>query len=138
MLDEIFESEEIKSEIRKNNIAQKHVISIKDSLKDKIINKREYMSDEEIKYFIKRELKKVIEEQEKARIAKEKEMARKEATNNRRTYGGYCSISCRHYYEEFLDSGGAIVGDFDSDGYVEYYCGLGHSISNGRFCEYYE
>lgn len=50
----------------------------------------------------------------------------------------YCSINCIHYYEEFLDSGGGIVGDFDSEGYVEYYCNLGHTIVDGRFCEDYE
>ena len=31
-----------------------------------------------------------------------------------------------------------IVGDFDSEGYVEYYCGLGHSLSYGSFCKDYE
>ncbi|MBQ2665322.1 hypothetical protein [Methanobrevibacter sp.] len=37
-IDEIFESEEIKSEIRKNKSDPMHVIYIKDILKDKIIN----------------------------------------------------------------------------------------------------
>ena len=52
-IDEIFESEEIKTEIRKNNVGQKHVISIKDQLKNKLILKREIMNEEEIKNFIK-------------------------------------------------------------------------------------
>ena len=54
------------------------------------------------------------------------------------THGGYCSFNCRHYHEEFLDSYGGIVGDFDGAGYVEYYCNLGHSIVHGRFCKDYE
>lgn len=57
-------------------------------------------------------------------------------TNSKR--GGYCGLSCKHCYEEFFDSGGGIVGDFDSGGYTEYYCHLGHTISHGSFCEDYE
>ena len=132
-IDEIFESEEIKSEIRKNNIGQMHVTSIKNSLKYKIINKREVMGEKEIKYFIKTELEKVRKEQKKTRITKDVNSAK-----IKRTRGGNCSLNCRHCYEEFLDSGGGIVGDFDSEGYVEYYCHLGHPISYGRFCEDYE
>ena len=128
MIDEIFESKEIQSEIRKNNVNQKDVLSIKDLLKNKIIYKKENMSNAEIKYFIKTELKKARKKQENTRISTKKEKIR----------GGYCSLSCRHYYEEFLDSGGGIVGDFDSDGYVEYYCHLGHPISDGKFCKDYE
>ncbi|MBQ6511321.1 zinc ribbon domain-containing protein [Methanobrevibacter sp.] len=134
-IDKIFESDEIKSEIRKNKIEQMHVISIKNSLKNKIINKRENMSDDEIKHFIKTELKKAIKEQEKVRITKEKEMKRKE---NEMTNGGYCNYNCKHFYEEFLDSGGMIVGDFDSEGVVDYYCTLGHSVAIGKFCKDYE
>ena len=73
-IDKIFESEEIKSEIRKNNISQKYVFSIKYSLNNKLINKKEEMSDEEIKYFIKTELEKANKEQKKAKIKKEKEI----------------------------------------------------------------
>lgn len=143
-IDEIFESAEIKLEISKSNIDQMHVTSIKDSLKNKIIDNEENMSEEEIRYFIKIELEKASKEQENARIAKEKaEKARiareKEMVENERTRGGYCGLGCRHCYEEFLDSGGAIVGDFDSGGCVEYYCNLlGHYVDYGRFCEYYE
>ena len=129
IIDEIFDSEEIKSEIRKNNIDQIHISSIKDSLKNKLINKRENMNEVEIRYFIKTEL-------EKARITEEKEMNRKNMEDT--VHKSYCSLNCRHCYEEFLDSGGGIVGDFDSDGYVEYYCHLGHSVVYGRFCEDYE
>lgn len=130
-IDEIFESEGIKSEIRKNNISQIDVISIKDRLIDKIINKKEKMSEGEIKYFIKTEL-------EKIRIEKEKEMPSEIIENNEIFQGNYCSLSCRHCYEEFLDSGGGIVGDFDSEGCVEYYCQLGHRVSFGSFCEDYK
>ena len=52
--------------------------------------------------------------------------------------GGYCGFSCRYYREEFFSSCGGIEGDFDSEGYVEYYCALGYCISHGSFCEYYE
>jgi predicted nucleic acid-binding Zn ribbon protein len=138
MIDEIFESEEIKSEIRKNNISTIHVISIKNNLKNKIIDKKENMSEKEIKYFIKTELKKVSEKQEKARITKEKEMNSNKIEKNKMTHGGYCSLSCIHCYEEFLDSGGEIEGDFVSDGIYEYYCNLGHSVYYGSFCEDYE
>lgn len=131
-LEEIFESEEIRSEIRKNGIDQRQVMSIKKSLKKKIIVNTKDMSDDEIRYFIKTEL----ENARKARIAKE--MRSKNTQENKLNRGGYCSIHCRHYYEEFFDSGGGIVGDFDSDGYFEYYCKLGHSISHGCYCEYYE
>ena len=54
------------------------------------------------------------------------------------TRGGYCGLSCRHCYEELLDSDGGIVGDYVDGGMYEYYCALGHPISHGSFCEYYE
>ena len=132
-IEEIFESEEIKSEIRKNNIDQVHVISIKDNLKNKLITKRKNMSESEIKYFIKTELKNAKREQEKAILIKEKEMEK-----NERIHGGYCNYNCKHFYEEYLDSGGTIVGDFDSEGIVDYYCNLNHSVAIGKFCEDYE
>ena len=129
IIDEIFESEEIRLEIIKNNINQINVISIKDTLKTKLIDKNEKMSEGEIKYFIKTELKKAKKEQ--------KEVSKK-IEKNEPVHGGYCNLNCRHCYEEFMDSGGGIVGDFDSEGYVEYYCGLGHSLSYGSFCKDYE
>lgn len=137
-IDEIFESDEIKSEIRKNNVRQKHVFLIKDRLKYKRIHKREKMSDEEIKYFIKTELENVNKKQKTVIIPKEKEMNRKKTEKTKTVRGGHCDFKCRHCYEEFLDSGGGIVGDFDSEGYTEYYCHLGHSLSFGSFCEDYE
>lgn len=138
IIDEIFESAEIKSEIIKNNIGQTHVISIKDNLKNKIINKRENMSETEIRSFIKTELEKARKEQETVRITKEKEMRSREIKKNEPAYGGHCSLNCAYCYEEYLDSGGGIVGDFDSEGIFEYYCRLGHQISFGSFCKDYK
>ncbi|MBQ9025510.1 MAG: hypothetical protein IJ104_03915 [Methanobrevibacter sp.] len=144
MIDELFESEEIKSEITKNKIIQITVISIKDIIKSKVINKREKIDKEEIESIIKTELIEAIKEQREIRIEEKKEinmkriaeMNSKKIEKNENINGGYCSFSCRHYCEEFFDDRGGIVGDFDSEGYVEYYCALGHSL--GGFCEYYE
>ena len=136
LIDEIFESEEIKSKIRKDKINQINVIYIKDCLKNKLINNKENMSEEEIKDFINTELEKAKIEQRKDRIAKEKAITSK-IEKIETVYGNYCDFNCRHCYEEFLDSSGGIVGDFDSEGYVEYYCQLGHSVSFGSFCEDY-
>ena len=155
MINEILESSEIKSEIREIKIDEKHIRSIKDNIKNKVIDKKENMSEEEIKSFIKAELEKVIrqekariarekekarieKEKEEARLAREKEIRRKEVEWIKIHGGGYCSLDCSHCYEEFLDSHGAIVGDFDSEGFVEYYCGLGHTVSFGSYCEDYE
>ena len=52
--------------------------------------------------------------------------------------GNYCNFNCIHCYEEFFDSEGGIAGNLTSEGYVEYYCNLGHSVVYGRFCEDYE
>lgn len=154
-IDEIFESEEIKSEIRKNKIDQIHVTPIKDNLKNKLIDKRENMSEEEIKHFIKTELEKAGEEQEKARIAEAKEKARiaeamkkyrtaeemryKRTTGSKTTNGGYCGWNCQYYCEEILDSDGREVVDYTEDMSGTYlYCRLGHDLVDGRFCEDYE
>ena len=48
--------------------------------------------------------------------------------------GGYCSRSCRYFYEEYLDDGGGLVAD--ATGEVDYRCKLGYST--GGYCEYYE
>lgn len=138
IIDEILGSDEIKSEIIENKCDLIHIIYIKDKLIDKIINQEVNMSERTIKYYIKNELKKIriTTEIEEARIELEKEMASKKIEESHMTQGGYCDSSCINYYEEFLDSGGGIVGDFDSEGYVEYYCRLGHSL--GGFCKDYE
>lgn len=85
----------------------------------------------------KREKEKRIAE-ENARIAKQKENRSKKIETPRPAHGGYCSFNCAHYREEYLDSGGGIVGDMDFDGYVEYYCSLGHQIADGKYCKDYE
>lgn len=85
----------------------------------------------------KREKEKRIAE-ENARIAKQKENRSRKIETPRPAHGGYCSFNCAHYREEYLDSGGGIVGDMDFDGYVEYYCSLGHQIADGKYCTDYE
>lgn len=85
----------------------------------------------------KREKEKRIAE-ENARIAKQKENRSKKIETPKPAHGGYCSFNCAHYREEYLDSGGGIVGDMDFDGYVEYYCNLGHQIADGKYCRDYE
>lgn len=91
-------------------------------------------------------LQKIEEKEAESRIKQpapettiKKDVGRQSETqNNQRTSGGYCGFECIHYYEEFMDSGGGIVGDFDSEGYVEYYCNLGYPLSDGSFCKYFE
>ena len=78
-------------------------------------------------------LKKADEEslkEKKARTAKSNQM--------NQSSGGHCGLGCKHCYEEFFDGFGGITGDFDDEGYVEYYCHLGHPIVFGRYCEDYE
>lgn len=135
MIDEIFESQEIKSEIRKNKNDQMQVISIKDDLKDKVINKKENMSADEIRYFIKSELKKARKEPEKTISVKENASKKIERND---IDGGYCSYSCIHCYEQYIDSGGGIDFDFAAGEIVDYYCTLGHSLVFGSFCEDYQ
>lgn len=77
-------------------------------------------------------------EEEKVIIKKERKTYSEKIEKNEPVHGGYCNLNCRHCYEEFLDSGGGIVGDFDSEGYYEYYCHLGHYVSFGSFCKDYE
>lgn len=52
--------------------------------------------------------------------------------------GGYCSSSCRYYYEEIITPHG-ISADYTDDMYgVDYCCRLGHSVYHGSFCKDYE
>ena len=152
MIDDIFESEEIKREIRKNNIDQKHIASIKDNLQKKMINRKESMYESEIKYYIKHELnkerelrkKRKLEEEriarklaEQAKIREEQDRILKERIANGELRR--CNNGCRHYYEEFLDEFGGVVADFDPHGAgVVYRCDQGHSACPGGYCEYYE
>lgn len=134
LIDRILESEEIKSEMRKNSIGPEYVPSIKENLKIRIIDKKENMSADEIRDYIKGSIKS-IKEKKQPIIIKETEIRMPE---NEIVYGGRCGPGCSHYYEEYLDSMGSIVGDFDAEGYYEYYCNLGHPISHGRICKDYK
>ncbi|WP_458403149.1 zinc-ribbon domain-containing protein [Methanobrevibacter sp.] len=127
------------TEIHKTNIKQDQ-----DPLKPlrKLIEK-EMAAREEAKKKSKTDNKTNESEKIRSTPKKEKTRIRKEVSNEKTekpkmTNGGYCNLSCRHCYEEFFDGGGGIVGDFDGEGYVEYYCRLGHSAAFGSFCKYYE
>ena len=54
-------NKENRKQIRKNKVDEIHVTPIKDSMKNKIIDKREDMSEEEIKQFLKTELENYYE-----------------------------------------------------------------------------
>ncbi len=131
MIDEIFESGEIKSEIMKIG-----PISA-DYIKDKIIHNKENMSEDEIRYFIKTELKKQIESQKIKEISKNKK--EQDASVKRTGNENFCGFGCKYFHEEFLDENGGMVDHIDPEGAgVDYYCDLGHSVYSGNFCEYYE
>lgn len=146
IFDEVCESQEIQSGIRKNHTGSE-INSIKSSIRKKISGNTRKMSEKEIRDSIKIEFEKAYREREKARIAeenariarekariaREEEIRRKIEANE----GGYCGLSCAYCYEEFLDSSGGIIGDFSPDGFYEYYCSLGHTVSLGSFCEDY-
>lgn len=152
MIDEIFESSEIRLEIRKNKIDQKYATSIKDRLQNKLIDRKEDMDEDEIKDYIKRELKKEREARERkrreeeerarklaeqAKIREEQRRIRQEMVENGEA--GYCGFKCRHFNEEFLDKYGGVVADFDPEGAgVDYHCNLGHSAWPGKFCVDYK
>ncbi|MBO6109867.1 MAG: zinc ribbon domain-containing protein [Methanobrevibacter sp.] len=86
----------------------------------------------------KKAQEKAEEQKKKAKAMKEKETTNRIIVKNVIGHGGHCDFSCRHCYEEFMSGAGGIVGDFDDEGYVEYYCRLGHPVSFGSYCEYYE
>ena len=138
----IFFKKTFSDELRRNGLSFYTGENIKETLEKEISSGQ--LKSEEVEsrmnqliqeYKIKKDN---MQAEENARIAKENEMRLKTIENNNMTHGGYCSFNCIHYREEFLDSYGGIVGDFDSEGYVEYYCNLGHNISNGSFCKDYE
>ena len=81
-----------------------------------------------------KERKRQFEEQKKQM----EDQKKREMEYIRRYGGGYCGFGCRHYYEEYFDSHGGIIGDIDAEGYVEYNCNLGHTVSVGKFCKDYE
>ncbi|WP_458405222.1 zinc-ribbon domain-containing protein [Methanobrevibacter sp.] len=84
------------------------------------------------------ELLKTLYEIKELKKANKNQIKVNDTKDNEMSHGGYCDLNCIHCREEFLDSEGAIVGDFTSEGIVEYYCNLGHSISYGSFCKDYE
>lgn len=135
-IDSVLACEDISSEIRSNNIGQSDINLIKSMLKAKIIDQNEDMSDEDIKDYIRLSIK--THRKVRKAAAPSKPVISHEPVRNEMSHGGYCDLDCRHCYEEFLDSYGGIVGDFDAEGYVEYYCVLGYQVAFGRFCEYYE
>lgn len=135
----IFFKETFSDELQKNGLSFYAGAIIKEKL-EKEIESGQLKSGEvesRMKQLIQ-EYKDIQKTEEKVRIAKENEMRHEKTEAPEMTYGGYCSFHCIHYREEFLDSGGGIIGDFDNAGYVEYYCTLGHSISHGSFCKDYE
>lgn len=95
--------------------------------------------EHQITYKIKEEERMIAHKKEIAERKRQQEERRKREAEYMEKYGGgYCSLNCRYCYEEFFDSHGVIVGNFDNYGYSEYYCQLGHSVNFGSFCKYYE
>lgn len=64
------------------------------------------------------------------RLATKKSVSSKRKTGK----GGFCGLSCRHFYEEYLDDDGSPTGTATGDSY--YYCSLGYST--GGFCKHFE
>lgn len=145
LIDEILESEEIRSQIIKHQNSTASISSVKNNLKEKLISKKEIRSEDEIRDFIKSELVKLREEERKASFAKQARTSsagsageRKMSANTRKT-GGYCDSSCRHYLEEYMDRTGEITYDLSCETImIDYYCNLGHYTTPGSFCKYYE
>ena len=119
--------ERLKWEFAENNM-------FKTKIKNSIISKR---NEEERKRQKEQERKK-REEEYRRYVEEQKERKRREMEYIRQYGGGYCNYSCRYCYEEYFDSHGGVVGDIDDEGYVEYNCRLGHSVSYGGFCKDYE
>ena len=51
---------------------------------------------------------------------------------------GYYNYSCIHYFEEYISADGGLSFDFTGDEIIDHYCNLGHSLSYGSYCRYYE
>lgn len=129
-------------EFRVNQLIQKYKIQ-KEEENKKLAEKRRLEAEkrtEKLRIIRKKEedIQKIIEKHEKSKLVKEKERNSSKIEETEMSYGGYCDFNCIHCYEEILDSGGGVVADYTGDGMVEYYCNLGHTISDGRFCEDYE
>ena len=135
----IFFNESFNDELRKNGLSFYAGAIIKEKLEKEIDAGQLKSGDVKSRMNqLIQEYKDIEQKEENARIAKQNEMMQKKNQSNEMKSGGYCGFNCIHYCEEFLDDHGGIVGDFDSAGYVEYYCNLGHPISNGSFCKDYE
>lgn len=101
------------------------------------IDKSDIKQDNNLGSLLSR-VEKASKKQRKTHPSKKNEKRIEKMAENEMTSGDQCDFNCRHCYEEFFDNGGGIAGDFDSEGYTEYYCRLGHPISFGRICEDYE
>lgn len=102
--------------------------------------KWEFAENNKLKKIIRYAIELENEEKERKRKFEEqirqiKEQKKREMEYIRQYGGGYCGFGCRHYFEEYFDSHGGIIGDIDNEGYVEYNCNLGHEIYNGKFCK---
>ena len=105
--------------------------------------KWEFAENNNLKIIIRNAIDTIKRENERKKQQEEYKKQQEERRKREKEYirqygGGYCDIGCQYFYEEFLDSRGGIVGDFDSEGYVEYYCSLGHTVSFGSFCKDYK
>lgn len=98
--------------------------------------KWEFAENNYIKKIIKNIIKSKREEEQYQR--REAERQKLESERISQYGGGYCDSSCKYCLEELLDSSGGIVGDYCDAASYEYYCQLGHSISFGNYCQYYE
>lgn len=90
--------------------------------------------------YIKKIIKNIIKrKQEEALYQRQKAERQKRESERISQYGGgYCDSRCRHCFEELIDSGGGIVGDYSDAMIYEYYCQLGHTLSFGSYCEDYK
>ena len=128
LINQLYESVEIQTLIRENNLFEYEIGYIKIKLR-KMVRANNKISADELKDYLKNELNKVIEDKRKR---KEKLMGTNTAS------GGYCGLDCVHYCTEYLSYDEGVVGDFGVGDYCEYYCSLGHSIYEGSYCKDFE
>ena len=128
LINQLYESVEIQTLIRENNLFEYEIGYIKIKLR-KLVRANNKISADELKDYLKNELNKVIEDKRKR---KEKLMGTNTAS------GGYCGLDCVHYCTEYLSYDEGVVGDFGVGDYCEYYCSLGHSIYEGSYCKDFE
>ena len=105
--------------------------------------KWEFAENTKFKKIIKNAIVRKQEEEKRKKQFEERkrqmeEQKRREMEYIRQYGGGYCGLGCRYCYEEYFDRRGAVIGDLDNEGYVEYNCQLGHTVSEGRFCPDFE